>query len=191
MWYSIYNILSYLILSIILLLVIYHMIIRITKSKVIINTCITMTVIYLLFWHCNAGRIEDFINYPSDMNWSGMVTQQKVPYIQDSDIEKIHKYLDTFRVSNKPIYVQFFPGSDSLFFHDVEDETIRLSQPLFFGRKPDIFIVHMSKYMPEWWLEITLKEVYRSGINSIEDMNVLFQRDNSEKWYCFTFLNLP
>jgi len=120
-----------------------------------------------------------------------MAMQQEIPYIKDSDLEKIREFLYAYQPLNKPIYVQFFPGSDSLFFHDIEGEMIHLSQPLFFGRQPDIFIVHMSRYMPKWWLEITQKEIYRSGIESIENMNVLFQRDNSETWYFHTFASSP
>lgn len=191
MWYSIYNVLSYLVLSIVLLQITRHIIINTTKSKVKAYLCIALTAIYLIFWHCKVGRIENLNNYPFEMNWSEMAIQQEIPYIKDSDIEKIREFLNTYNSRNEPIYIQFFPGSDSLFFHDIEGDVFRLSQPLFFGRQPDILIVHMSKYMPEWWLNITQKEISRTGVDSIEEMNILFQRDDSERWYYHLFLNLP
>jgi len=183
MWYAIFDIIAYLMLSLVVLHITSNLVTSLTKNKYFQKSILLLITILLLLWLYNNKRIGNLFLYPESISWSDMRFSEDIAYINNSDISEIQTHLDTINKSNQPFYIQFFPRGDALLFQDLENDLIHFSQPVFYSREPDVYIIHSSKFIPEW-MEIRLQEEFENaGIDPSDPANILFQRDETEIWY--------
>ena len=183
MWYAIFDIIAYLMLSIVVLHHALDLVADITKNRYIQKALVLLISILLIFWSYNNKRIGKLFDYPESIMWSDMRLSEDIPYINQSDTSEIQTLLEKYYNSTEPVYVQFAPSGDALLFHDLENESIHFSQPFFYPREPNLYIIHSSKFIPEWMNGRLQEELDNAGIDPTDDTNILFQRDETEIWY--------
>jgi hypothetical protein len=185
MWYYIFDSISFLTLSIVVLAVARDLATKMpSRTRLIRYAIVPVTMLLLLAWLWAGGRIPSPIHYPSNLTWLGMtMPREGVPYLQDSDMGQVRALLDSLRPQDPPMQVRFFPRADALFFHDMDGEQIRFSQPIFYSTAPDVYVIHLSRYLPKWWSEVIAQELQAAGIDPESDADVLVQRDDTEIWY--------
>jgi len=188
MWYSIFGALFYLLFSIVLLHVAAHLFkqTKIAKSNWIRSALLAALVIILLFAHGKAGIVENPLRYPFGMQWKGMTMREGPYYMEDRDVETIGSFLSSLprtKEGELPT-VLFFPRADALFFYPLDGKSVRLIQPSFIPRRPDVTIVHKSRYLPKSLRNQLPGELLRAGIDPSRPGHVLHRRHTSEIWYC-------
>jgi hypothetical protein len=202
MWYDVFDSLFYLLLSIVLLHVARHLSARITiwKSKAIQHGILAIFTLCVLLWNYRMGTIEGPIDYPADMTWAGMhMTEEGVPYLNNSDVTKVRAFLNSLESADHVASVEMYPFSDGLLPWDVDRKRIRFSVPSVYfaasrwnnpsgGRPepaatPDVYIIHASRYFPQWLIPERQRQLGRVGIDSLDKADILHQRDGTEIWY--------
>jgi hypothetical protein len=194
MWYDVFDALFYLLLSIVLLHVARHLSARIGiwKSKAMQHGILAIFTLWVLLWNYRIGAIEGPINYMTDLTWAGMrMPEEDVPYLNNSDVTKIRAFLDSLQSANHVLSVEMYPFADSLLPWDVDRKRIRFSVPLFDfvfhlpqpAATPDVFIIHASRYYPQWLASEVKREFRRAGIDPLNKAHILHQRDGTEIWY--------
>jgi hypothetical protein len=109
-----------------------------------------------------------------------------VPYIDAGDRAVIRRLLvEQQKKKGASLYVQFYPQADALFFADMADEQLRFLQPTFYPTaRPDLHILHGSRYVPPLVDEITTLQLRKYGIPTAQWLRwpVLHERDGTESW---------
>jgi hypothetical protein len=186
MWYYILDSVAYLSLSIVVLAIARDLAAKMTsRSRLIRQAVVPVTTVLLLAGLRAGDWIPSPIHYPSDLRWLGMWMPRAVPYLQDSDTEQVRALLDSLPPQAPLLQVRFFPRADALFFHDMDGKQFRASQrvPYLPVLPPDVYIIHLSRYLPTWWSEVIAQELQAAGIDPESDADVLVQRDGTEIWY--------
>ena len=186
MWYSIFDSVAFLSLSIVVLAVARDLAARMAgRSSLIRYAFVPVTALLLIAWLRAGDRIPSPVQYPSNLRWLGMWMPRAVPYLEDSDMEQVRALLNSLHTQDPPILVQLFPRADALFFHDMDGAQIRFVQPVLDSTAPapEVFIIHLSRYLPGWWSEVVAHEFEAAGIGPESKMEVWHQRDDTEIWY--------
>jgi 4-amino-4-deoxy-L-arabinose transferase-like glycosyltransferase len=186
MWYYIFDSVAFLCLCIVVLAVASDLAAKMTsRSRPIRQAIVPVTTVLLLGWLRAGDWIPSPIHYPSNLTWLGMWMPDAIPYLQDSDVEQVRALLNALPTPDPPIHVQFFPRADALFFYDMDGAQIRFLQPApsSTAPAPDVFIIHLSRYLPGWWSETVAQEFRAAGIDRESNAGVLYQRDDTEVWY--------
>lgn len=133
------------------------------------------------------GKIENPMGYPYDMNFEGMRIATVVPYYTKEDLEAVRRLLRALEFSPSPVGVQFQPAGEALLFQDLRSEKVRFMQPTFHEGKADIYIVHLSRYLPRILAAMMrLQIAVQSGVSQgLESWPVLRQRDRTERWLVY------
>jgi len=139
MWYAIFDIITYLMLSIVILHGALDLVTSLTKNSYIRKAIVLLISILLILWSYNNKRIGNLFDYPGSIMWSDMRFSEDIAYIEQSDTSEIQTLLEKYSKSTEPVYVQFVPSGDALLFHDFENDSIHFSQPFFYPREPNLY----------------------------------------------------
>ena len=116
--------------------------------------------------------------------WEAMHMQSSFqPYIEDGDISAVMNYLHSLRSSPSPIYVQFSPVADALFFTDAESPDCSFYQGTFHTFMPDVYIIHVSRYLYPWWKNDIEQNLPAIGAPLGDTVHLLSTRDSTERYY--------
>jgi hypothetical protein len=98
-------------------------------------------------------------------------------------VAQVLQYLASLPAMDRPWLVEFYPGADSLFFRDVESERVAIWQRYSYPGTPDLYIIHLSRYLPEDWGEWIGQVLRVAHIDPEQGTGLLFHRDGTESWY--------
>jgi len=184
MWYDIFEGISYLLLSVIVL----HIASSLCGSVGLISSTYRRQGIAVML---TAGIIAlswsaGWINNPfggRNMRWQGMRVPETgaVPYVKDSDIESVQQFLRLRGHARPQITVQCIPGADAFFFS--RDPSFRFINLRFCEMTPDIYIAHISRWLPRRWRKV-MRAAWREKCADA-GARILLQRDGTEEWYAY------
>ncbi|HTY36647.1 MAG TPA: hypothetical protein VMH23_06030 [Bacteroidota bacterium] len=159
---------------------------------------LTGTLLFLLALY--AGRqlqwIEGLRNYPESLRWYSMRIRNTPPYFAASDREKIDALLQSHQNGGRPLRTLIYPSADALFFQELEGRSLRSmyvarDTSLFPTRDHDLYLVHVSRFMPLGWEWSFLPWVFEdAGIDTSDRRRVLIEREGTEVWY-YNFVHDP
>jgi hypothetical protein len=141
------------------------------------------------------GELESPVGYPGEMRVLDMrFADPDVPYLDAEDLDSLRQLLIEQRNEKNeknrarhqdPLRVQFYPQSDALFFADMVDDDLRFLQPTFSDARPDLHIVHRSRYVPPLVDEITHLQLQKYGFAASHWLRwpILRERDGTESWH--------
>jgi hypothetical protein len=131
-----------------------------------------------------SGRIESPVGYPHEMRFSGMRIASQVPYYTENDAQLVRRFLRSLESSATPVTVAFYPGAEALLFLDLRSERLRFVQPTFHDGRPDVQIVHLSRYMPARPEALIRAQIaFQSGTSTpLDRWPALHRRHGTEKW---------
>lgn len=185
MWYQVFDSLAYVLLVLCLLQIAYDLLDAVGFFRNAWGRHVIPVVLLLSIplFKLDFGRIPNPIGYPGNMSWVGMRMPAEVPYVTNTDLESMRKFLNTLQGSAQAPRVQFTSRADALFFADMDPEQIRIWHPLFHGEKPDVYILHMSRYIPSWLATNYVAHRDYLNIDASGTEYALLQRDETEIWY--------
>ncbi len=184
MWYDVFYSIAYLIFSMIFIQVWIDFTHRQTpfQSRALKWAFTGLFFLLLLCWNYKNDNIENLVHYPNRMEYHTMYLPNGADYVTDADISSVKEYLLSVADDNRPLVVQFAPRADAFFFLSMDSTLIRHSNPLFYDRKPDVHIIHISRYLPANWKHID-KEFTEAGAEPRSDEYIILSRDETETWY--------
>lgn len=84
--------------------------------------------------------------------WLWMRTADKdVPYLSEADKQSVRNYLRELDGRTHLTRVQFHPPADAMLFVDCETDRVQFYQATFTSLEPDVYIVHVSRYLAPWF----------------------------------------
>lgn len=184
MWYDVYDALAILLVSILVLHFGDDLLERLQVRRVMIRSALSaILLLALVLCNVHIGMIESPIGYPWKISWGGMRIQRHVSYIADSDIQTIKAFIVSQKIITRPLIVEFFPEGDGLFFHDIEDESLRIVSEQFGPRPVDLCLIHVSRYVPAWLEPYMMARFRQAGFDPSDNRHLILQRDETERWY--------
>jgi hypothetical protein len=189
MWYQVFDVLAYVLLSIVLLHVILHLADSLTRprSKPVRYAVGAGALALLILLGLASGLIVKPIGFPWSMSWVGMGLAPDVAYVQEDDIAEVGAFISSLPSGDGPTWVQFYPRADALFFYpiqgDLPSEGIQFSHPLFYTRKPDLYIIHLSRHTPHWLSARVDQAFQTAGLDPTDEAQIVWRRDETEIWY--------
>ncbi len=180
MWYEVYDSFAFILLCIVILYIVYSF-----NSKVM--TVIGLVLVIAIGF--KSGAIEKSLDYRRDINFNGLRLSDSVPYIQQSDIQRVREYILSQRKNSTKIRVKFEPRGDALLFQNPEDSLIapihvHKEKTMFPDQDCDLYIVHVSKYFPPVWSTYPVQwALNNAGINPTEKKYEILRRNETEVWY--------
>jgi hypothetical protein len=124
------------------------------------------------------GEIEDPRGYPAAMVVEGMRISSSPPYLVAEDLRAIGGFLKSLERGEEVIRVSVFPVGEAILLEHLETPRVRFLQPHFYDGEPDVWIVHLSKHLPDA-LPLLPK---RMIVERVEGWPVLRERDGTERW---------
>jgi hypothetical protein len=185
MWYSIYDAIVILLVSILVLHFADDLLDRLPVHRITVRRVIrALVLVAVIVCNIRIGMVESPSGYPWKMTWCGMRIQRDVPYINESDIQKIRSFIISQKnAARPPLIVEFWPVGDALFFHDIEDKSLTMRFPRFDSRALDLSVTHVSRYVPAWQEQAMIAQLRRSGLDQSDSRGLIHERDETEKWY--------
>jgi hypothetical protein len=180
LWYQVFDALAYLLISVVVI-----ELLNPGRRKM------QYAILFLLavFISAGIGMIENPEGYPYSMKWVDMRMERGVRYFTAEDKSTIGRLLAEHQKESQLLRVQFFPHADALFFGDMEGRSIMSIYPasplsVFPPQQRDLFLVHISRYLPPGWRGTTLPWILDdAAIDTTDKRFLLFQRDSTERWY--------
>jgi hypothetical protein len=180
LWYGAYDVFAIILLLIALLSWAFRSNLRLVAA---------ISFVVLLYGGYQLGAIENPIVNPREYNLVGLQMPDSIEYMKQSDVDRLRAYILSHRTSNNKIRVKFEPKGDALFFQTAQDsmiETIHahLDMNMFPFQPHDLYIVHVSKYLPPVWKSYPIEWAFRNaGIDPNNKKYEIFRRDETEVWY--------
>jgi len=133
-------------------------------------------VVFLCFFYLD-GMVEGPRGYFRELAWGwGMHTESEVKYFTEQDRTSIWKAIqDRLPSGSAGIKVQFIPSADQFLYFDMFGPKIQPFTPHFTVQKPDMWVVHESRYIPPW--------VAKASEHIQPRSHLLYTRDETERWY--------
>ena len=185
MWYELFSSMAHLFLTIGLIHIMYDISSRILANKTYLIKVILPIVagLAMIVWGYQRTYIENMLHYPQQMVGWTMKFPDTVKYITGSDIKRIKSVLEVLPPRSQPYLIQFQPRADALFFLDLDTKRFRIIHPTFCTVKPDIYILHNSRYLPSWWIKHARDDMLAARVSYRHNNALLFSRDKTERWY--------
>ncbi|HET7153508.1 MAG TPA: hypothetical protein VFJ29_07050, partial [Candidatus Kapabacteria bacterium] len=122
-------------------------------------------------------------------SWGGMtISGTDIPYMTDSDIAAVRKYLTGLQSSPDPVYVRFFPEGDVLFFTDMEKDNLKFDDQVLTWIPASVLILHVSRHDTNRWDEEIKKYSAAINLQPGDPSHIITKRDSTEIFY---FGSLP
>jgi len=155
------------------------------KNTRLIKFAKLLFALLLLAAYFEAGFINSPKDYCIGLKWVGMKMQDDVPYITNSDIKEVKEFINNnYFDHDEKLIIQIYPRGDAILFYDHNDREKKLfSQPLFSRKTPHLYLIHRSKYIPNWMNSKTLGAFKYANIDPLNKKYILLQRDETEIWY--------
>lgn len=141
-------------------------------------------------WSLGAGLLTSPLKWLDDRYWRG-IQQTRTPYLTKTDRAALQEHLAGLGGESGSLpTVEFFPRGDSLLFKSLHGKVIRISQPLFYRRIPDFYIIHLSRSLPQGgWSGLVDNAFRQAGIGYSRDNTLIYQRGETEVWHCIRTAN--
>lgn len=137
----------------------------------------------VVVWHYYRQNLESPAGYPFHMQFFEMSVPDGVPYLTADDKQKVRDIIFA-EAAIRPITVQFFPRAEALFYLSLRSDRIRLSDPLFYKKSADLYILHESKHLAPRWQWFLANDMKEAGLDPKSRWNfIVFERDDHERWY--------
>lgn len=176
MWYDVFFVLSIVLLAGNLVLLVDRLAYDHHKTLARI-TAGALAALFVAF-----GLSESFaespLGYPARMRWHEMrIGDSDVQYIKHADVTGVVSVLDSLATDPQLKRVQFYPHADALLFRSQTGARWSFVQPVFTEPTTDVVVVHVSRYLPASWDEMTRRfnDLAGSGVWASE-------RDVTESW---------
>jgi hypothetical protein len=100
------------------------------------------------------------------------------PYLEKEDLRVIRDFLRSLENGEDPIRVSVFPLGESILLEHLESPRLQFLKPTFYDGKPDVWIVHLSRHLPEALPLLPKRKI----LERIVGWPILHQRDGTERW---------
>lgn len=183
-WYEIYALLGYLLLALVLIHVLYDLIERGPLRRVVLQQAVkTMVFFALLLLLYLRMMIEIPLAYPEPFVWNQYRLGWETEYLTEADKGVIRDFLRQQARLERPLRVHYYPKAEGMMFQEEFAGEMLFLHPIFCEMKPDLRIVRVSRFLPDWELDHTRRFLSQAGIDPANPRFVFHARDNTEIWY--------
>lgn len=134
----------------------------------------------LLAWRTE--RLPGPRNYVSDLHFpGGMGMARGIEYVTAEDLDLVSRRVLDMAGTNTGCRVMFGSDGDGLLFLSRLQGRVMIYMPAMTQTPPDIVVIHLSRYLPSWWLSFFLEP--RMRLYEIGEEDVVLRRDGTEAWY--------
>jgi hypothetical protein len=138
-----------------------------------------------VIWHYVGDRMIPLSQFPTGMQWKGLSFPGDVAYITAGDRACLSRSIDSLSASHPELTLMFWPRADGLLLRNEIAGNGRAVDPLFCTIKPDVYILHESRYLPQHWNKHIREDFWALGIPPEDSGRVLCIRDETERWIMF------
>ena len=184
MWYEIYLQLGLLILAWLSLVATDGILNKLRVYPQICHLFVGFMCIPLLIFFYRNGWVEGPSGYFRDLSFGWGMHMEKsseVRYFTEQDRTSIWMAIRSkIPAGSTGIKLGFIPSADQFLYFDKYAPPIRLFSPHFTTNKPDAWVVHESRHIPQW--------VAKASEHIQPRTDLLHERNDTERWY---WVDLP
>ena len=183
-WYSVFGDIFGLLYSL-LVLDVFHRLLRKSgrfSEKLINRLLLPSAALLILLYGVWQGRLTGYTLHVEDMEWCDMRIDPSVEYLSRDDMDFIANRIDSLCVGSSPV-VRFFPSAESILYHDTYPNKWSYSDPIYSEERADIYVVHLSRHLPEDWdgrIDFEWNRIFGDSATIPDPVRV---RDSTELWY--------
>jgi hypothetical protein len=197
MWYDVFRNLAAICFSLIVLHAAHHAAFaRSPGERAVLRWPLFLLVLASVgYWNFRIHTIQPLRAYPDRMAWHGLGFPDDVPYFTDEDRETVTGVIESARRDHDVKVIQFLPRADAFLLPGIvadRDLLVSHRHPLLCERKPDLYIIHRSRYRPRKWgdyegedLEAIFEvdDVAQLSRAQVEAIRPFLSRDGTELWF--------
>lgn len=179
MWYHIYVAIAALILLVLITGLTHDAISRTRVSAVTRWIGLGAVLLSLLFVAYDRGFVPSPKRYPDNLRWLGMTMDPKGEYISNDERRMLVDRLNAIAADQPSARVAFNPEGDALAVWN-KDCIFTPYYPMFTTTEPDIVVLHISSFLPNWWRGHTEETRLRW---KVDEGDLAFTSDDGDQWY--------
>ncbi len=185
MWYRVFFALSYLLITIMFLVVVAHLWRSgATRWKTIAGSVLVSAIAGgAIGWNAMTSSFGEPLIFPDPNPWYHMPADAG-PYITAADLTKIQTAIDLIAEERDSSTVEFYPAADAFFFTSDSPPQIRFSYPLFCTRPPNWYVVHVSSLFTPVFHRYALALLDAAQVKPEELRSYLIQASGAgDQWF--------
>lgn len=193
MWYHVYRQIGLLLILVFLVQVFGHLLSSVSadNTKFPRRAALAMVLLAMLVFAYQKEAIPTADSNPANLTWQEFRVADSIPYLAAEDIAAVEMLLDSLDTGERPLTVQVRPHGDAFLIPGFVEGRYRTLAPVFTEAKPDIYVVHRSRYLPRSvYHEAEKQDLLASGHKVFDAEFMFHQRQAWERWYCFPNKNL-
>lgn len=180
MWYSIYVAVAALILLVVIMGLASDAIDQINARTILQRGMTGVVLLTLLLWAYSRGFIPSPKRYPDAMSWNGMTMDADGEYLTTEERMNLVQRLNTLATLRPGTRVAFDPEGDALAVWSKNDCSFVPYYPKFTTTEPDVVVVHVTTFLPNWCKKHTEETMARW---KIAETYLFLRSKDGDRWY--------